>query len=172
MSNINSRKLILRHFIRDTFGSDPELKGICNSKERKCRGGSERLYELMYKFPRIKEEWMNTDKLLIVSGIGHTFLRYYDDKRFIYIDPTIGQFVPSFDGIFVGDEQDLRDLAKSEPKLDLGDYLGPDYEGKKYPLPPLSIETVSMERLQKSGLKGGRRRSKKSRRTKKYKRRT
>jgi len=115
---------------------------------------------------------MNTDKLLIVSGIGHTFLRYYDDKRFIYIDPTIGQFVPSFDGIFVGDEQDLRDLAKSEPKLDLGDYLGPDYEGKKYPLPPLSIETVSMERLQKSGLKGGRRRSKKSRRTKKYKRRT
>jgi hypothetical protein len=124
----------------------------------------------MYKYPRIKEEWMNTDKLQIVSGIGHTFLRYHDDNQFIYIDPTIGQFVPSFDGIFVGDEQDLRDLAKSEPKLDLGDYLGSVYKDSKYPLPPLSIETVSMEMLKKSGLKGGRR-SKKSRRNRKHSRR-
>jgi len=40
----------------------------------------------------------------------------------------------------------------------LGDYLGSDYEGKTFPLPPLTIETQLMEECAK---RGGTRRSKK-----------
>jgi len=144
---------------------------MCNSKARVCRGGSRELYKLIYTYPRIKEEWMNTDNLQIVSGLGHTFLRYNNGEKFIYIDPTIGQFIPSFEGIFVGDEKDLRELAASEGRLDLADYLGPAYEGKKYPLPPLRIETELMKEIQTS-VRGGRRRHsvKRRRRTKRVRR--
>jgi hypothetical protein len=111
---------------------------------------------------------MKTDRdhLQIVSGIGHTFLRYKDDefKRYLYIDPTIAQFEPSFDGIFVGDKEELYAMAKEQKdkkgyKLNLGDYLGPDYPEKKYPLPPLTIETYLMNN------KGGTRRRRRTRKS-------
>jgi len=156
-----------------TFGKDPEIKEMCNSKDRVCRGGSRALYNRIISFKGINE-WMDTNKLQIISGLGHTFLRYYDEphKQYIYIDSTIGQFVPLFDGIFVGDEKDLRELAKVNPKLNLGDYLGSDYEDKKDPLPPLTIETQMMnEEKHKLGIAGGRRkRTRRHKRTRRRKR--
>lgn len=102
---------------------------------------------------------MNLDKdhLQIVSGIGHTFIRYKDDKynRYIYIDPTIAQFDPTFEGIFVGDEADLRSIADKQKgmkgyTLDLSDYLGP----------PLTVETSMMN------TRGGTRKTRRSRKQK------
>jgi hypothetical protein len=174
MSTPESSKSILRYFIRDAFGSDPEIKEMCNSKTRVCRGGSRALYNRIISSKGI-DEWMDTKNLQIISGLGHTFLRYYDEphKQYIYIDSTIGQFVPSYDGIFVGDEKDLRELTLTpKSRLDLGDYLGPDYEGKKYPLPPLIIETQMMnEEKRKLGTAGGRRkRTRRHKRTRRRKR--
>jgi phage pi2 protein 07 len=139
-------KLILRYTIRDEFTE--RLRETCNMRLRICRGGSRDLYRMIVKSPSMRKE-MNLENLQIVSGLGHTFIRYKDDKynRFIYIDPTIAQFDREFEGIFVGDEQDLRDIAARQSemkgyKLDLRDYLGP----------PLQIETKMM-----AGLAGGRR---------------
>jgi hypothetical protein len=161
MSIAESFKLILRYSIRDEFTS--KLQQTCNMKSRICRGGSRDLYTLLIKSKSMASE-INLDKehLQIVSGMGHTFIRYKDDtyKRYLYIDPTIAQFDPTFDGIFVGDEQDLRNIAIKQKnlkgyKLSLGDYLGQDYEGNKFPLPPLTIETRLMEECAKG--RGGRR---------------
>jgi hypothetical protein len=99
---------------------------------------------------------INVDKehLQIVSGIGHTFIRYKDDNynRYIYIDPTIAQFDPTFQGIFVGDEADLRSIEEKQKnmkgyKLDISDYLGP----------PLTIERSMMN------VKGGTRKTRRYR---------
>jgi len=158
-------KLILRFFIRDKFTD--KLVQKCNIKSRECRGGSRELYKLLIN-SRATPQYMKTDRdhLQIVSGIGHTFLRYKDDefKRYLYIDPTIAQFEPSFDGIFVGDKEELYAMAKEQKdkkgyKLNLGDYLGPDYPEKKYPLPPLTIETYLMNN------KGGTRRRRRTRKS-------
>lgn len=149
-------KLILRYSIRDEFTQD--LSQTCNMKSRVCRGGSENLYRLILK-SRAAPQYMKTDPdhLEIISGLGHTFIRYKDDtyNRYLYIDPTIAQFYPAFDGIFVGDEQDLRDIAAIQKnvkgyKLSLTDYLGPDYEGKKFPVPPLTVETNMMNRAKRA----------------------
>jgi len=157
MSTAENAKLILRYSIRDEFTE--KLRQSCNMKSRVCRGGSRDLYTLLIKSKSMASE-MNLDKehLQIVSGMGHTFIRYKDDtyKRYIYIDPTIAQFNSSFDGIFVGDEQDLRNIVIKQKnlkgyKLNLGDYLGPDYEGKTFALPPLTIESQMMEECAKSG---------------------
>ena len=164
MSTAENAKLILRYLIRDAFSE--RLKQTCNMKSRICRGGSRDLYTLLIKSKSMASE-MNLDKehLQIVSGMGHTFIRYKDDtyKRYLYIDPTIAQFDPTFDGIFVGDEKDLRNIVVKQKnlkgyKLNLGDYLGSDYEGAAFPLPPLKIEGQLMEECNKSG---GTRRSKK-----------
>jgi len=140
MNSGENYKLILRYTIRDELTN--KLSQTCNMKSRVCRGGSRDLYKLMINSKSIRQD-MNLDKdhLQIVSGIGHTFIRYKDDmyNRYIYIDPTIAQFDPTFDGIFVGDESDLRSIADKQRaikgyKLDLRDYLGP----------PLTIETSMM----------------------------
>ena len=150
-------KLILRDTIRDEFTN--KLRETCNMKSRKCRGGSQDLYKLLVNSNSIQQD-MNIDKehLQIVSGIGHTFIRYKDDKynRYIYIDPTIAQFDPTFEGIFVGDEADLRSIENKQKnmkgyKLDLSDYLGP----------PLTIETSMMN------IRGGTRK-KRSKKTRRY----
>jgi hypothetical protein len=150
MQTADDSKLMLRYAIRDEFTT--KLQETCNMKSRVCRGGSKDLYHLLVK-SKSMGQYMNLDKdhLQIVSGLGHTFIRYKDDanNRFLYIDPTIAQFDPTFDGIFIGDEQDLRDIVENQKnvkgyKLNLGDYLGPSYEGKQYPLPPLKIETEFM----------------------------
>jgi len=152
MADEEYAKLILRYTIRDEFTE--RLEKTCNMRSRVCRGGSRDLYRLIVKSPLMRKE-MNLENLQIVSGLGHTFIRYKDDNnRFIYIDPTIAQFDPTFEGIFVGDEQDLRDIAARQSemkgyKLDLRDYLGP----------PLQIETKMMY-----GLAGGRRGSRRGRR--------
>lgn len=168
MSTAENAKLILRYLIRDAFSE--RLKQTCNMKSRICRGGSRDLYTLLIKSKSMASE-MNLDKehLQIVSGMGHTFIRYKDDnyKRYLYIDPTIAQFNSTFDGIFVGDEQDLRNIAVKQKnlrgyKLNLGDYLGPNYEAKTSPLPPLKIESQMMDECAKSG---GTRRAYKIRRT-------
>ena len=159
MSGPEHSKLILRYTIRDEFTN--KLSETCNMKSRRCRGGTNDLYKLIIASKSIRQD-MNLDKehLQIVSGIGHTFIRYRDDKyqRYIYIDPTIGQFVPRFEGIFVGDEADLRDIAIKQKnmrgyKLDLRDYLGP----------PLTVETKMMN---DASLSGG------TRKIKKYKNKT
>ncbi len=164
MSTAENAKLILRYLIRDELSE--KLRKTCNMKSRLCRGGSRDLYALLIKSKAIASE-MNIDSehLQIVSGMGHTFIRYKDDiyKRYLYIDPTIAQFNSSFEGIFVGDEQDLRNIVIKQKnlkgyKLNLGDYLGPDYEAKTSPLPPLKIESQMMEECAKGG---GTRRAKK-----------
>lgn len=166
MSTAENAKLILRYSIRDEFTE--KLRQSCNMKSRVCRGGSRDLYKLLIKSKSMASE-MNLDKehLQIVSGMGHTFIRYKDEKyqRYLYIDPTIAQFNSTFDGIFVGDEKDLCNIVVKQKnltgyKLNLGDYLGPDYEAKTFPLPPLKIESQMMEECAKSGG---------TRRTKKYK---
>jgi len=140
-------KLILRYTIRDLFTD--KLSQTCNMKSRRCRGGSKDLYKLLIASNAMKQD-MNLDRehLQIVSGIGHTFIRYKDDKhnRYLYIDPTIAQFDSTFEGIFVGNEQDLRDITDKQKnmkgyKLDLSDYLGP----------PLTIETKLMNESSSSG---------------------
>jgi hypothetical protein len=150
MSTADDSKLMLRYAIRDEFTN--KLEDTCNIKSRVCRGGSKALYHLLIQ-SKSMGQYMNLDKdhLQIVSGMGHTFIRYKDDinNRYLYIDPTITQFDPTFDGIFIGDEQDLRAIAEKQKnmkgyKLNLGDYLGSLYEGKKYALPPLTIETAMM----------------------------
>jgi len=150
MSTTDDSKLMLRYAIRDEFTD--KLEETCNMKSRVCRGGSKSLYHLLIQSNSMGQ-YMNLDKdhLQIVSGMGHTFIRYKDDanNRFLYIDPTIAQFDPTFDGIFIGDEQDLRTIAEKQKnmkgyKLNLGDYLGSSYEGKTYELPPLTIEIAMM----------------------------
>jgi hypothetical protein len=161
------KKLILRYTIRDLFTE--KLSTTCNIKLRICRGGSRDLYKLLVPSNAMKQD-MNLDKdhLQIVSGIGHTFIRYKDDKfdRYIYIDPTIAQFDPTFEGIFVGDEKDLRDIADKQKnmkgyKLDLSDYLGP----------PLTVENelmkeVENELMKESSSSGGSRKGRKATRRK------
>jgi hypothetical protein len=155
----DNAKLILRYTIRDLFTE--KLSTTCNMKSRRCRGGSKDLYKLLVTSNAMKQD-MNLDKdhLQIVSGIGHTFIRYKDDvfDRYIYIDPTIAQFDPTFQGIFIGDEQDLRDIADKQInmkgyKLDLSDYLGP----------PLTVEN---ELMNESSSSGGSRKGRKATRRK------
>ena len=146
-------KEILKYSIRDEFTTT--LSQTCNMKSRRCRGGSQDLYKLMIKSKAMQND-INVDKehLQIVSGIGHTFIRYKDDNynRYIYIDPTIAQFDPTFQGIFVGDEADLRSIEEKQKnmkgyKLDISDYLGP----------PLTIERSMMN------VKGGTRKTRRYR---------
>ena len=152
-------KLILRYTIRDLFTD--KLSQTCNMKSRRCRGGSKDLYKLLIASNAMKQDMkLDRDHLQIVSGIGHTFIRYKDDKydRYLYIDPTIAQFDPTFEGIFVGDEQDLRDITVKQKdmkgyKLDLSDYLGP----------PLTVENKLMN---ESSSSGGSRKGRKARRRK------
>lgn len=152
-----SDKLILRYTIRDLFTE--KLSTTCNMKSRRCRGGSKDLYKLLIASKAMEQDMnLDRDHLQIVSGIGHTFIRYKDDKhnRYLYIDPTIAQFDPTFQGIFVGDEQDLRNIVNKQLnmkgyKLDLSDYLGP----------PLTTETQLMN---ESSSSGGTRRRKVNRR--------
>ena len=168
MSSDENRKLMLRYFIRDEF--TPRLLKTCNMKSRVCRGGSRDLYKLLVTSPATGQ-YMKTDPehLQIVSGMGHTYIRYKDTEsnppRFIYIDPTIAQFNATFEGIFVGTIEDLRAIANRQKnmrgyKLNLGDYLGSNYKNGGHPLPPLIIEKQMME-----SAKGGR----KSHRTRKSK---
>ena len=144
---------MLRYFIRDEF--TPRLLKTCNMKSRQCRGGSSDLYKLLITSPATGQ-YMKTDPehLQIVSGMGHTYIRYKDTEsnppRFIYIDPTIAQFNATFEGIFVGTIEDLRTIANRQKnmrgyKLNLGDYLGANYKNSGYPLPPLIIEKQMME---------------------------
>lgn len=150
IKDANISMLMIRYWIRDEFTD--KLKESCNIRTRQCRGGSKDLYSLIVKSPSTYQ-YLKTDKdhLQIVSGLGHTFIRYKDDAfdRYIYIDPTIAQFVPSFDGIFVGTEAEIYELIK-EPKstLDITDYIeDPKWTGKTHP--PLTIEHQLM--LQTAG---------------------
>ena len=141
IKDANISMLMIRYWIRDEFTD--KLKESCNIRTRQCRGGSKDLYSLILKSPSTYQ-YLKTDKdhLQIVSGLGHTFIRYKDDvfDRYMYIDPTIAQFVPSFDGIFVGTEAELYELIK-EPKstLNITDYIEDSkWTGKTHP--PLTIE--------------------------------
>lgn len=118
-----SNVAVLREFIQNEFTT--KLRKTCNLKASHCRGGSSDLYKLLIhskdaeKYMKITPEYLQ-----IISGLGHTFIRYADKPEsktpyYVYIDPTIGQFVPTFDGIFVGDADDLREIAKSNA----GEYL-------------------------------------------------
>lgn len=125
MSKSDTSKLVMRYWIRYEFTSRVAEK--CNMKARQCRGGSSALYKLLVKSPS-SYQYIKTDKdhLQIVSGLGHTFIRYKDDEynRFIYIDPTIAQFVPTFDGIFVGTVDELESLTKAKgSSLNIRDYV-------------------------------------------------
>jgi len=109
----------------------------------------------------------DSDHLQIVSGMGHTYIRYKypesDPPRYLYIDPTIAQFNSAFEGIFVGSIEDLGAIAEKQKnikgyKLDLGDYLGSNYKAKR--LPPLEIDRRVMNEVKKeAGIAGGRRKS-------------
>jgi hypothetical protein len=153
--------------LRDTIRSDFSDKMTCDMKSKLCIGGSRELYKLIVEST---PTYMKTDPnhLQIISGIRHTFIRYKDDEfnRFLYIDPTIGQFDASFDGIFVGDQEDLAIIAERTKgqryKLDLSDYVGQF----------LSVEKRLMElnsrksKLIKSKLRKSKSRKSKSRKSK------
>ena len=162
MDKSESKKLMMRYWIRDEFTS--RVAEQCNMKARQCRGGSSALYKLLKQSPSTYQ-YINTDKehLQIVSGMGHTFIRYKDDEynRFIYIDPTIAQFVPTFDGIFVGTADELVALTKTKgSSLNIRDYVeDPKYTRISYP--PLTIEHSMMA--------GTRRKKQRSKRTLKRK---
>lgn len=176
----------IREFIRSEFTD--ELKKTCNLKSRQCRGGSKDLYSLLVlseKTPKV----LDISKLQIISGLGHTFIRYEDSPGdFIYIDPTIGQFDPDFDGIFIGDKYDLyaivkKQLNKKGYKLNITNYIRKidvvkdinDIKAKldfeipipTYPLPNLTIETRMMGLAKKYS--GGKTLSRKVRKTRKIK---
>jgi hypothetical protein len=150
-------KLLLRDSIRSDFSD----KMTCDMKSRSCRGGSRELYKLIVQST---PTYMKTDPdhLQIISGLRHTFIRYKDDEfnRFLYIDPTIGQFDASFDGIFVGDQEDLAVIAEKTKaqryKLGLNDYT------EKYVGQFLSVE----KRLMELNSKKSRARKSKSRKSK------
>jgi len=148
-----NKRLLMRYWIRDEFTSG--VKEKCNIRARQCRGGSKALYDLLVKSPS-SHQYINTDKehLQIVSGMGHTFIRYKDDEynQYIYIDPTIAQFVPTFDGIFVGSSNELKALSEQKGStLNIRDYVeDPKWTNVTYP--PLTIENTMMS--------GGRRRRK------------
>ena len=140
----------IRSFIRDEFTE--QLRPMCNMKSRVCRGGSRELYKLLMKSSSTPQ-YMSIDNLQIVSGLGHTFIRYNDTKfnRYLYIDPTLAQFDPTFEGIFIGDEMDLRNIVNKQEKtkgykLDIADYIGSKNT------PPLTVE----KNLLANALKGGR----------------
>lgn len=153
-------KQLLKYSIRDEFSD----KMTCDMKSKVCRGGSKELYRLIVT-SRASPQYMKTDPehLQIISGIGHTFIRYKDDafNHFLYIDPTIGQFDSSFDGIFVGDESDLRVIAEKTKaqryKLDIQDYIGPY----------LSVERQMMKDAHEVNKSRKSRKSKKSRKSRK-----
>jgi hypothetical protein len=151
MDTKDNSMLLMRYWIRDEFTS--KVAEICNMKARQCRGGSTSLYKLILKSPATYQ-YLLTDKdhLQIVSGMGHTFIRYQDDEndRYIYIDPTIAQFVP-FDGIFVGTGAELKALANAQgSRLDITDYIeDPSWTRKS--VPPLKVEYEMM-----AGAIGGR----------------
>ena len=135
-----NKRLLMRYWIRDEFTSGVQQK--CNMRARQCRGGSKALYDLIVKSPS-SYQYLNTDKehLQIVSGMGHTFIRYKDDenKQYIYIDPTIAQFVPTFDGIFVGSSDELKALSEQKGStLNIRDYVANIH------YPPLTIEKNMM----------------------------
>ncbi len=143
-SEIASLELI-RFYIRDEFTD--KLKEKCNIRKRECRGGSRELYRLLINSKSAHQYLQNMDKdhLQIVSGLGHTFIRYKDDNfgRYIYIDPTIAQFVPSFDGIFVGTENELYELMKQPGTLNIKNYIE-DPKWTRRTHPPLTIEHTMM----------------------------
>lgn len=145
MDKSQTKKLMLRYWIRDMFTA--QVSEQCNMKARQCRGGSSALYKLLVKSPST-QQYIQTDKdhLQIVSGLGHTYIRYKDDEynRYIFIDPTIAQFIPSFDGIFVGTADELVTLSKTKgSSLNIRDYI----EDKKWTgvtYPPVTIEHTMM----------------------------
>ncbi len=147
MNTAEGQLLNLRDWIQSTFTRT--LRQSCNLKQRVCRGASKDLYKLIVKHPDapllLK---LDTEHLQIISGMGHTYIRYKDDlfNRFIYIDPTIGQFIPSFDGIFIGTEEELQKLAKESSNLNIRNYLG----GKDYPLPRLEVSLMKLRKSRKS----------------------
>jgi len=154
MNPAENNILRLRYWIRDEFTGS--LSTQCNIRARQCRGGSSLLYKLLVSSPS-SYQYIRTDKdnLQIVSGMGHTFIRYKDleNQQYIYIDPTIAQFIPSFDGIFVGSANELLSMDRTRmpgSQLDVKDYVeDPQWTGVTYP--PLTIE---------SGLMSGGRRKK------------
>ncbi len=151
MDKATTDLLLLRYWLRDEFTS--RVAETCNMKARHCRGGSKVLYDLILKSPATYQ-YLKTDKdhLQIVSGLGHTFIRYKDDEhgRYIYIDPTIAQFVPTFDGIFVGTMEELKAL---NGRLNIKNYIENNAWTRKTH-PPLEIEY----KLMNEGRGGGRRR--------------
>lgn len=156
MNGVEESVLLLRLWIQSTFTE--QLQKVCNLKSRMCRGGSKELYKLLINHPETSRFLLrDKDHLQIISGLGHTFIRYKDDlyQRYIYIDPTIGQFVPSFNDIFVGTEKELEELSKvNRSQLNIKDYVEkPEWTGKTHP--PLRLENAMMKQ----------RKSRKSRKT-------
>jgi hypothetical protein len=164
----NASLLMLRYYIRDEFTD--KLKETCNIRTRMCRGGSRELYRLLVNSRSASQylEKMDKDHLQIVSGLGHTFIRYKDDKygRYIYIDPTISQFLPSFDGIFVGTREELEQLTKlPRSSVNITNYVeDPKWTRKTHP--PLTIENSLMVT---GGRRKTRRRSARRIRTRRFK---
>ena len=105
----------------------------------------------------------------IVSGMAHTFLRgtlVTQPGLYFYIDPTIAQFISNFkEGIFVGSEQSLRQLAMANGRADILD----DYIATPGSYPP-AIDTQLMN--QAKAQVGGKYRRKKSKRKKNKRKKT
>ena len=115
-----------KSFIQQTFSGS--LYQQFSASDRNCRGASLELYKLILKYAKQNPSlFQYITKLEIVSGMAHTFLRgtLSTNPNFFYLDPTIAQFVPAFtEGIFVGGEQELRQLAGMYGRNDiLNDYI-------------------------------------------------
>lgn len=142
-----------KSFIQSTF-SVPLYKSY-TPYDRNCRGASKELYKLMLLYAKQNPHLFNwIASLDIVTGMAHTFLRGTLSTQpgvYFYIDPTIAQFIPNFkEGIFVGSEQSLRQLAMLNGRNDiLNDYIA--IPGN-YP-PQIDTQLMNQVKSQIGGIK-------------------
>jgi len=160
-----------KNFVQSTFSTS--LYKNYTPYDRNCRGASKELYKLMLLYAKQYPHLFNwISSLDIVSGMAHTFLRgtlSTQPGAYFYIDPTIAQFIPNFkEGIFVGSEQTLRQLAMLNGRNDiLNDYIATP---GNYP-PQVDTQLMNQVKTQIGGIKRKKRSKRGKKRTKKTKRR-
>ena len=144
-----------------------KLTEKCNIKTNQCRGGSMILYALMKNNESFIQTYyipnFNIEKLEIITGPSHTSLRYKDNNNtnFIYIDPTIGQFIRDFEGVFVGSKEDLISLSKKYRGFDVENYYDdPQWTGVR--AEPIKVHRDLMEQAEKMLMGGSKKIKRKS----------
>jgi len=103
---------LLKYSVRDLI-SNVKLPRLSNAElsETISIERSKNVYNYIIKSITLKgSSYLDKSKLQIISSGEHFFIRYLDTylRKTLYIDPNIQKYAPSFDGIFVGYEDDLQ----------------------------------------------------------------